>query len=339
MIVEEPFGDVGAHPVRAFWISNVHGLMVKVLTYGARLAELHTPDRNGKLANIILGHDRIADYVAGTAYLGATCGRYANRIRDGRFTLDGVAHQLDRNEGPNHLHGGTQGFDRQLWAVDRAEGDSVSFSTTSADGEMGYPGRCRLTTTYRLTDDNRLTLTMQADTTRPTILNMVNHAYFNLAGQGDVLDQHLRITAAHYTPVDAALLPTGEMRPVDGTVFDFRKMKPIGQDLGISDLPKGYDHNWCVEGQGMRDVAEAFDPISGRRLRLRATEPGVQVYIGGSIPDGVTGAGGAALGPYSGFTLETQKYPDSPNHPQFPSARLDPGQTYDHRMEFTFSAG
>jgi aldose 1-epimerase len=337
MITAETFGRVDGQSVRAFTLQNAHGLRAKVLTYGARLAELWVPDRSGTLANIVLGHDRVEDYVSGTSYFGATCGRYANRIRDGRFSLDGVVHQLDLNEGSNALHGGPQGFDQKLWEVEKAEGCSVTFRTTSADGEMGYPGHCILRCTYTLTEDDQLTVVMEAETDAPTVINIVNHAYFNLAGagSGDCLGQLLRVDADHYTPVGPGLLPTGEPAPVAGTPFDFRALRPIGG--GMEAVAAGYDHNWCLNGSGMRQVVEAVDPKSGRRMVLVTNEPGVQLYVGGYIPDGLAGSGGKTYGRFEGFTLETQKYPDSPNQPQFPSARLNPGQEYRHEMVFSFS--
>lgn len=322
-------------------LTNHHGLRACVISYGARLTELHVPDRRGTLADIVLGHDTLADYVAGTTYFGATCGRHANRIAQGRYTLNDLPVQLDLNEGANHLHGGRDGFDRKVWDITAQDTSRVTFATHSADGEMGYPGACDLTTTYTLTDANRLTITMQATTTRPTAMNMVNHAYFNLAGQGsgDVLSQTLQLTARSYTPVGAALLPTGDIRAVSGTPYDFRSAKPIGQDFAaLGDDARGYDHNWCLSyaDTALRPCATAIDPASGRRMALTTTEPGVQVYTGGYLDAAMTGKLGKPLCRYAGFTLETQKFPDSPNWPQFPSSRLNPGQTYHHVMEFTF---
>ena len=341
MITETAFGAVGGQAVRAFTITNAHGLRARVISYGARLCELHVPDRDGKLGDIVLGHDRIEDYVAGTKYFGATCGRYANRIAAGQLQIDGQAVQLDRNEGANHLHGGQMGFDRKLWTAE-VQGNRVTFHTTSADGEMGYPGACTLRASYELTDDNRLLIDMEAGTSATTVINMVNHAYFNLAGQGSgpVTGQLVRLAAPHYTPVTADLLPTGELRSVAGTPFDFRSLKAIGQDMAALDPMRGYDHNWCLEnpGGGMHDCAEVYDPHSGRRMTLRTSEPGVQFYTGGYIAEGLAGKAGARLGPWSGFTLETQKFPDSPNHPGFPSSLLRPGETYRHQMEFGFTA-
>ncbi len=322
-------------------LTNRHGLLVRLINYGARLTELQVPDRHGSLADIVLGHDRLEQYVANTTYFGATCGRYANRIAEGRFTLDGQTVQLDINEGANHLHGGRDGFDRKLWDIAAHDSASVTFTAHSADGEMGYPGACDLTTTYALTDANRLTITMQATTTRPTVINMVNHAYFNLAGQGsgDVLAQTIQLNARSYTPVDAELLATGDIRGIAGTAFDFRLPKPIGQDFAkLGETGRGYDHNWCLSYADtvLRPCAIATDPASGRRMTLATTEPGVQFYTGGFLDETMTGKLGKPLCRYAGFTLETQKFPGSPHWPQFPSSRLDPGQTYHHAMAFGF---
>lgn len=327
--------------VQRVTLTNACGLTARLITYGARLTELWVPGRDGTLADIVLGHDTLDAYLASTTFFGATCGRYANRIARGRFVLDGHPVQLDLNEGANHLHGGPLGFDRKNWAITAQDGSSVTFTTGSDDGEMGYPGACDLTTTYSLTDDNRMTVTMTGTTTRPTVMNMVNHAYFNLAGQGsgDVLGQTIQISARSYTPVDAELLPTGDIRGVAGTPFDFRSARPIGQDFArLGAGSRGYDHNWCLShaDTALRPCAIATDPVSGRRLTLTTTEPGVQFYTGGHVADGLIGKAGRPLCRNAGFTLETQKYPDSPNWPQFPSSRLDPSQTYRHQMQFTF---
>lgn len=315
-------------------------LQASIISYGARLTELWVPGRDAA-ADIVLGHDSLADYVAGTTYFGATCGRYGNRIAGGRFTLDGQCFELDRNEGGNTLHGGTSGFDRRNWAVAAWDAASVTLTMTSPDGDMGFPGECAVSVSYRLTDDDRLLITHLAKTTRPTVINLVNHAYFNLAGQGsgDVLGQMMQLAASAYTPVDGALLATGEIRDVAGSAFDFRQAKPIGRDFAaLGAGSRGYDHNWCLDGSGLRDCALAWDPASGRRLRLRTTEPGVQFYTGGYIDDSVPGKAGRRLGRNAGFTLETQKYPGSPNHANFPTSRLEPGQSYRHEMEFRFDS-
>lgn len=330
-------GQIGGHEVRAVTL-EVGGLRARLLTWGARLAELWVPDAKGALADIVLGCDSLADWQTHGTYVGATCGRYANRIAGGRFTLDGRAVQVDRNEGTNHLHGGRAGFDLKHWEIAEHSDRHVTFSTTSPDGEMGYPGTLTAQATYRI-EGTALTITMQAETDAPTVVNLVNHAYFNLAGQGagDVMGQHLHVEAGHYLPVDAQLIPTGEILSVTETAFDFRQPRPIGAALPG---PGGFDHNLCLSAppgpDGLRPCLEATDPASGRRMRLWTSEPGVQLYTGAHF-DGTPGKSGARYPRFAGFAAETQRFPDSPNRPQFPPARLDPGQTYRHVMRFDFA--
>jgi aldose 1-epimerase len=340
----EDYGTFEGQTVQAVTLRNANGLWARLITFGARLTELHVPDRNGVLADIVLGFDRLEDYVTSNAYVGATCGRYGNRIAGGTVVLDGVTLQLDRNERGNHLHGGRAGFDRKVWAIDSLTGSTVSFTAVSEDGEMGYPGRCNLRTTYALGDDNRLTVVMEADTTRATVMNMVHHSYFNLAGQGsgNVLGQHLRLASRFYTPVDANLLATGEIRAVRGTPFDFSVTKPIGQDIAgleVDGAGGGYDHNWCLEdtSPALHPCAEAHDPVSGRRMTLHATEPGVQFYTGGHLSADLTGKRGLPLCKYAGFALETQRFPGTPGYGHFPPCVLRPGETYRHEMAYGFT--
>ncbi len=316
---------------------EANGLKVTLLTWGARLAELWVPDAKGTLADIVLGHDTPEGWETHGTYLGATCGRYANRIAGGRFTLDGKAIQLDRNEGENTLHGGTHGFDRKCWTIESHSDSHVTFALTSPDGDMGFPGSLQAQTTYRI-DGQTLTIEMQATTDAPTIVNLVNHAYFNLAGQGAgyIMGQHLQVEAGHYLPVDAQLIPTGEVLTVANTAFDFRQPRPIGASLPG---PSAFDHNLCLSAplgaDGLRPCLVATDPASGRRMALSTTEPGVQLYTGAHF-DG-PGKQGAHYPRFAGFAAETQRFPDSPNNPHFPSARLDPGQTYRHVMQFDFT--
>lgn len=334
----ETLGLIDGVAVRSVTLSGPGGLRVGLLSFGARLAELWAPDREGRLADIVLGHDRLEDWQTRGGYLGATCGRYGNRIAGGSFVLDGRQVQLDRNEGAHQLHGGSAGLDRKVWEIVSHAADHVTFAVTSPDGDMGYPGTLRACTTYRL-GDGCLEIVMEATTDAPTVVNLVNHAYFNLAGQqsGDVLAQHLQIEAGHYLPVDQALIPTGEVLSVAGTALDFRSLRPIGSAMPG---PGGFDHNLCLsappDAEGLRPAATALDPASGRRLRLWTTEPGVQLYTGGHF-DGTPGKQGARYPRFAGFALETQRFPDSPNRPQFPSARLEPGQTYAHRMRLDLS--
>lgn len=351
------WGEInGARVVRA--VLRRGALQAAVSTYGARLLELWTPDRNGAPADIVLGFDDLASYAASDACFGATCGRYAGRIAGAAFELDGKTYTLDRNDGPNHLHGGRAGFDRKVWDLAALTESAALFRAVSADGEMGYPGRLALSVRYALEEGGRLTITMTADSDKPTPINLINHAYFNLAGQGagrevgTVLDQELRIGAARYLPITPDLTPAGTLAPVAGGPFDFRVQKPIGRDMtrlgAEGDAAGGYDHTWALDDLRALDppsapralgfCAEAYDPASGRRLWLETTEPGVGVYLAGHLTKQVAGKGGAPLGPFTGFTLETQKFPNAPNVPQFPNCVLRPGETYQHAMRFTFSA-
>lgn len=330
-------GQIGGADVHAVTLVSVEGLKVRLLTWGARLAELWVPDRSGVLADIVLGHDRLEDWQTHGRYVGATCGRYANRIAGGRFVLDGREVQVDRNEGANHLHGGAAGFDSRLWQIASHSATHVTFALTSADGDMGYPGALQVNATYRI-NGLGLEIEMTATTTAPTIVNLVNHAYFNLAGHGSgtVMNQKLRVDAGFYLPVDDQLIPTKEVQSVSGTAFDFRSTRLIGSVLPGAG---GFDHNLCLSEplgtDGLRPCLEANDPASGRCLRLATTEPGVQLYTGAHF-DGTPGKSGARYPQFAGFAVETQRFPDSPNTPHFPSARLNPGMTYNHRMHFGF---
>lgn len=317
--------------------SGLEELRVRVLTYGARLAELWVPDRNGVLADIVLGQDSLADWQTHGAYVGATCGRYSNRIAGGKFVLDGMPVQVNQNEGANHLHGGADGFDRKIWQIESHSATHVTLVASSPDQEMGYPGTVLAQVTYQVTDTG-LDILMTATTDAPTVVNLVNHAYFNLAGQGSgtVLNQHLHIEAGFYLPVDGQLVPTGEVLSVAGTAFDFRTSRPIGAALPGEG---GFDHSFCLsqplDAAGLRPCLAAMDPVSGRSLRLSTSEPGVQLYTGAHFAD-TPGKAGARYPRFAGFAIETQRFPDSPNTPHFPSARLDPGMTYRHRMSFSF---
>ncbi len=330
-------GQVGGFEVRAVTLTG-GGLRVKLLTLGARLAELWVPDAKGVLADIVLGQDDLAGWLTHGAYLGATCGRYANRIAGGRFVLDGRAVQVDRNEGVQHLHGGAAGFDLKVWEIESHAADHVTFATTSPDGEMGFPGTMVARVTYRISGLGLL-IEMTATTDAPTVVNLVNHAYFNLAGQGagDVLGHQLQLEAGFYLPVDASLIPTGEVRAVAGTAFDFRTVRAIGDALPGAG---GFDHNLCLTAplgaDGLRPCLMAVDHTSGRSMRLRTTEPGVQLYTGAHF-NGGPGKAGARYPRFAGFAVETQRFPDSPNRPHFPQARLEPSEIYLHRMQFDFA--
>ncbi|CAN1565746.1 GalM Galactose mutarotase and related enzymes [Paracoccaceae bacterium] len=312
------------------------GIEISLIALGARITGLMAADREGVLADVVLGHDRPEDYLTVGGYLGATCGRYANRIAHGRFSLDGRESDLDRNEGAHQLHGGRDGFDRKIWGVASLSPTHVTFATHSPDGEMGFPGAVDASCTYQLVGDNSVLIEMIATASAPTMVNLANHVYFNLAGQGaePVLGQSLKLHASHYTPVDATKIPTGEIRAVQGTGFDFTTQRPM---TGAMPGPDGLDHNFClsaplqsIAGEYLRPAAELVDPASGRALKLWTSEVGLQVYTGAHFDGSQPGKAGARYGRFAGIALETQKFPDAPNHPQFPSARLDPGQLYRH---------
>lgn len=337
------FGTLDGTEVPLISIDGGAGVTASLCPYGARLVGLAVPDRTGSAVDVVLGHDWLQDYLDHPTYFGATCGRYANRIARGRYVLDGRAVVLDCNEGQNHLHGGSAGFDRKLWETVSQGADHVTFATVSPDGEMGYPGRLEVRTTYRLSGA-RLVIDMTARTDAPTVVNLVNHAYFNLAGQGNVLDHLLEMPADFYTPVTPDLLTTGEVRPVSGSGFDFRTPRRLRDAMSADPaLGDGWDHNWCLRGpsdaDGLHLCARLSDPSTGIVMELRADKPGVQVYSCGQMRSPVPAKNGRSYGRFSGLTFETQTFPCSPNHLHFPSARLDPDMTYSHRMEFSFRAG
>ena len=348
MIERFEFGKIDGEPVRGFVLRNRNGLAAKLISYGARLTEFHMPNRAGNLADIVLGFDDIKSYIATNTYFGATCGRYGNRIKYGQFLLDGETVQVDCNEGPNHLHGGRNGFDRKNWTsiADEAQ-NAVVFSMVSPDGEQGFPGTVHLSATYRLTDNNTLDIRMRGVTDKPTILNAVHHTYWNLAGQGsgDVRNQLMQLHSNFYTPIDAELITTGEVLSVARTAYDFRNAKPIGtnidslQDVGTGNLVGGgYDHNWCLSGggEGLHPCARVVDPASGRGFELLTNEPGVQFYTGGYLDEKVIGKRGLPYCRFAGYTFETQKFPNTPNFAHFPSSTVRPDDIYDHRMQFHF---
>jgi aldose 1-epimerase len=325
-------------------ISN--GLAAKWISRGATLAELHVPDRNGRLDDVVLGFDDEAGYASGdNQHFGCTTGRCANRIREGRFSLDGVDYQLAINNGPNHLHGGPErGLDKVEWQGESlADGPGVRFTYSSPDGEESYPGNLDLTVIYRLTEENGVRIEYEATTDRPTIVNLTNHSYFNLAGQGveSVFDHELWIDADRYTPSDELLLPTGEVAEVAGTPLDFREARTIGSR--IDELVKtsfgGYDHNFVLDGQvgTLRKIAQVRHPESGRVMTIETDQPAVQLYTGNGLY-GQAGKQGKAYARHSAFCLETQHYPDAPNQPSFPSVVLRPGETYRHVCVYSFSA-
>jgi aldose 1-epimerase len=337
---------VDGKPVDVFTLTNASGVQVKAISYGATITSWRAPDRNGQMADIVLGFDDPGQYVkSNPPYFGVVVGRYGNRIAKAQFTLDGQTYKLAANDGENSLHGGKKGFDKVLWTgtpTKTKEGPGVTFTYTSPDGEEGFPGTLKASVTYTLTDKNELIVSYLATTDKPTPINLTQHSYFNLAGQGtgDILGHELRINADRFTPVDATMIPTGELAPVENTPFDFRKATPIGARIN-SEHPqvqfgKGYDHNWVLArtGADLSLAAEAYEPKSGRTLRVMTTEPGVQFYTGNFLDGTITGKEGKVYKQRYGFCLETQHFPDSPNHPTFPSTILRPGSTYRSRTVF-----
>ncbi len=331
----EPFGALpDGREVRRYTLVNSRGLTARVINLGGILTELHVPDRTGRLADVVLGFDRLAPYVADHPHFGAITGRVANRIAHGRFTLDGRDYQLARNNGPHHLHGGPTGFVKRWWAiepVERAGEVALRLTYRSADGEEQYPGNLDVTVEYALTEANELRIDYTAVTDAPTLCNLTNHSYFNLAGAGNIRDHVLQLNADHYTPSDATLIPTGEILPVAGTPMDFTRPAPIGARFDqLTGDPRGYDHNYVINrsAEGLALAARVRDPASGRVMEVRTTEPGVQLYTGNFLDGSLTGKGGQRYERHAGFCLETQHYPDAPHHPNFPSIVLRPGATY-----------
>lgn len=344
-IEKAPFGRApDGTPVDLYTLRNARGLTVKVMTYGCLITEIHAPDRNGRMGDIVLGFDNLDSYLKGHPYFGCVVGRYANRIAHARFTLDGRTYPLAANDGAHALHGGRKGFDKVVWAAEPVpvpHGVAVRFRYTSPDGEEGYPGNLQARVTYTLTDDNELRMDYEATTDRPTVVNLTNHTYWNLAGGGAIDDHELTLHADHFTPVDATLIPTGEIAPVAGTPMDFTRPKPIGRDLKqLTNQPQGYDHNFVLRGGGgkLAPCATIYEPRTGRVLEIWTDQPGVQFYSGNFLDGTLTGKGGQVYRQHHGFCLETQHFPDSPNQPKFPSTVLRPGQVYRTTTVHKFSA-
>lgn len=347
----ETFGSMpDGSKVDAVVLSNGHGMQARIIALGASIQSLATPDRNGKSANIALGYASLADYLSNPQYFGATVGRYANRIAKGKFTLDGHAYSVPVNNGVNSLHGGSKGFDKVLWTVGEVKHDagkaSVTLSYESPDGDMGYPGKLTAMVTYTLDEQNRLSIDYRASTDKTTIVNLSNHAYWNLSGEGSgsVMDHRLTIAGDAYLPVDAGSIPTGEIRNVAGTPFDFRQAKPIGRDIRTNDTQllngHGYDHNWVIskdEAPALRMVARVEDPASGRVLTLKSSKPGLQFYSGNFLDGTTVGTGGHVYRQGDAFVLEPQLYPDTPNQASFGSARLEPGHEYRNLIVYEFT--
>jgi aldose 1-epimerase len=336
--------------VDLYTLANPHGIEIRAITYGAVIVSVRTPDRAGRFADIVLGFDAFDDYLTKSRYFGAVVGRYGNRIAKGRFTLDGRTFQLATNNGVNHLHGGVRGFDKVVWKAEpfeRGGAVGVALTYTSRDGEEGYPGTLQAKVTYTLTPSDELIVQYEASADKATPINLTNHSYFNLAGNGDILAHQLTLEADRFTPVDETLIPTGEIAPVEGTPFDFRKPTAIGARINGDHEQlrrgNGYDHNFVLAaasgasaGSTPRHFARVLEPSSGRTLDVATTEPGVQFYSGNFLDGSATGKGGHVYGRRTGFCLETQHFPDSPNHPNFPTAILRPGTTYSSKTVFTF---
>ena len=328
-------------------LTNRSGMNVAITNYGARIVSIDVPDRNGKMADVVLGFDNLAGYLSNNPYFGAIVGRYGNRIGGAKFTLDGKLYHLAANDGPNSLHGGLKGFDKVVWKGREIPGDHPALELTylSKDGEEGYPGDLSVKVVYTLMADDALRIDYTATTDKDTVLNLTNHSYFNLSGQGNgsILNTVMMINADEFTPVGPTLIPTGELRSVAGTPFDFRKPTPIGARINEDNeqlkFAKGYDQNFVLnrKGPGLMLAAKAVDPESGRVLEVLTTQPGIQFYTGNFLDGTIHGKGGKIYGRRSAFCLETQHFPDSPNKPNFPSTELKPGQKYHEVTEFKFS--
>lgn len=338
-VVTEPFGRLpDGTTVESYLLVLENGVSCKLLSYGATIAELHVPDRNGRLGDIVLGFSSLETYLSHTWYVGAAIGRFCNRIAQGRFTLDGKDYQLAVNNGSNHLHGGNRGFDKRVWraeVLNRPDGPSVAFHLSSPDGEEGYPGAMELTVTYTLTVGGELRMDYRATTTAATPVNLTNHAYWNLAGAGSILQHELTINADRSTAVDETSTPIGIIAPVAGSPLDFTAPRPIGSLIGqLTNLPQGYDHNFVVNREeggnraGLAWVARVKEPISGRTMEVLSDQPGVQFYTGNYMDGSLIGKTGEVYAYQTGFCLETQHFPDSVNHPNFPSTILRPGEVF-----------
>jgi len=342
----EPFGSApDGKAVELITLTNARGVELRAMTYGAIIVSLKVPDRAGKLNDIVLGYDSLAGYVKSSPYFGAVVGRYGNRIAKGMFTLDGKTYTLAVNNGPNALHGGLKGFDKVVWSADTMrtpEGVGIRFRYVSKDGEEGYPGTLTTTVTYTLTDENEVHIAYEATTDKATPVNLTQHTYFNLAGHGDILAHVLTLQADRFAAVDSTLIPTGELAPVAGTPFEFTTQHAIGERIGADHqqltFGGGYDHTFVLSrpDTGLALAAVLKDPLSGRTLEVRTTEPGVQFYSGNFLDGSLTGKGGVVYTQRTGVCLETQHFPDSPNQKAFPSTVLRPGETYRSRTVWTF---
>jgi len=350
-VEQQPFGTREGRPVTLYKLTNSHGVEIDAMNYGGIIVSIRVPDRRGQMADVVLGHEKLEGYIPNPPYFGAIVGRYANRIANGTFTLDGKTYNLPKNDGPNTLHGGTtRTFDKVVWDAEPLKGKTgVALTYLSKDGEEGFPGNCKVKVTYTLTDANELVIDYEATTDKATPINVSQHSYFNLAGEGtgDILNHEIMIDADRFTPVDKNLIPTGELRPVNGTPFDFRKPTKIGAHIEDKyeqlELGHGYDHNFVINHphgnpNGLVLAARVFEPTTGRVLEVFTTQPGIQFYTGNFLDGTITGKEGHVYKRRYGFCLETQHFPDSPNHPDFPSTILRPGETFKQKTVFKFSA-
>ncbi len=346
-ISEMPFGELpDGRTANLYHLKNTNGMEVKITNFGGIIQSILVPDRNNQLSDVVLGFDSLSQYVDGHPFFGPIVGRFANRIANGTFRLGDTTYTLAQNNGTNHIHGGPNGFDKQLWEPQTIENDSAAglvLSYLSKDGEEGYPGNLSVKVTYTINNDNELRVDYEASADRPTICNLTNHSYFNLAGagNGDILNHRLILYADHYTPVDERLIPTGEVASVEDTPFDFRNPTAIGARIEL-DHPQlknagGYDHNWVINGSGLRKAATVYELNSSRLLEVWTTEPGVQFYAGNNLREVPNAKEGKVYNKRSGFCLETQHYPNSPNQPEFPSVVVEPGREYRSTTVFRFT--
>lgn len=347
-LTSQPFGTMAdGKAVTLYTLRNSKGTEMSVMNYGGIIVSLKVADKNGKLDDVVLGYDSLSSYIKSSPYFGALIGRYGNRIAKGKFTLDGTQYTLPVNNGENSLHGGTTGFDKVYWNIEvPADSSSLNLSYTSADGEMGYPGKLDVKVTYTLTDNNEVKIDYNATTDKKTVVNLTQHSYFNLTGNPaqDILGHQLMIAADRFLPVDKTLIPTGELKPVAKTPFDFTTATAIGARIGEKDdqlvAGLGYDHCWVLnngQDKSLKKVAELYEPTSGRLMTVLTTEPGLQFYSGNFLDGTLTGKGGIVYKHRTGLCLETQHYPDSPNKPTFPSVTLSPGEVYQTSTVYAFS--